>query len=100
MRSYEFPLAQDQQGSNQLDQQQGEAHLLFPHAPELHVSIGSDTSYKIGTCSHCVLMERGRPERAWDADGDNDLDFDRDQYFALLSTLGLVMSDRQAYVCP
>ncbi|GCE09210.1 hypothetical protein [Dictyobacter aurantiacus] len=69
-------------------------------APELHVSIDADASYKIGTCEHCVLWELGRPIRAWDADGDKDLDFDRDRYFALLEALGIVMTERQAYVCP
>jgi len=71
-----------------------------PRARELHVSIGADASYKIGTCEHCVLLEHGRPDRAWDADGDKDLDFDRNRYFTLLSRLGVVMTDRQAYVCP
>src|SRR5690349_2657373 len=69
-------------------------------ARELHVAIDTDASYKIGTCQHCVLFEHGRPDRAWDADGDNDLDFDRDAYFALLAKLGIVPIDRQAYVCP
>ena len=76
---------------------------LEQHAPgarELHVTIGPDANYKIGTCQHCVLFEEARPDRAWDADGDRDLDFDRDRYFALLATLGIVMTDRQAYVCP
>ncbi|GHO82293.1 hypothetical protein [Dictyobacter formicarum] len=69
-------------------------------APVLHVSIDADASYKIGTCEHCVLWEQGRPDRAWDADGDKDLDFDRDRYFALLEALGIVMTECQAYVCP
>jgi len=70
------------------------------HASELHIAINADTSYKIGTCRHCVLLERGRPDRAWDADGDRELDFHRDQYFALLARLGIILTDRQAYVCP
>lgn len=82
------------------DQKQEHARSSFPSAPELYVSIEADASYKIGTCDHCVLREPGRPDRAWDADGDKDLDFDRDQYFALLTKLGIVMTDRQAYVCP
>ncbi len=69
-------------------------------ASELHVAIDADASYKIGTCDHCVLVERGRPTRAWDADGDKELDFDRDRYFAYLATFGIVMTQRQAYVCP
>lgn len=69
-------------------------------AAELHVAIASDASYKVGTCEHCVLVEQGRPQRAWDADGDGELDFDRDRYFALLARLGIVMNERQAYVCP
>ena len=69
-------------------------------SPELHVSIDADASYKIGSCEHCVLWEHGKPDRAWSAEGDKELDFDRDQYFALLEALGIVMSERQAYVCP
>lgn len=67
---------------------------------ELYVAVNTDASIKVGTCEHCVLQEEGRPARAWDADGDTELDFDRDQYFALLARLGIVMTERQAYVCP
>ncbi len=69
-------------------------------APALHVAIDTDAAFKIGTCVHCVLFEEGRPARAWDADGDRELDFDRNRYFALLAHLGIVMKERQAYVCP
>jgi hypothetical protein len=79
--------------------QQGTASSV-PYARELHVSIGVDAAYKIGTCEHCVLLEHGRPDRAWNAEGDKDLDFDRDQYFSLLTRLSIVMTDRQTYVCP
>jgi hypothetical protein len=66
----------------------------------LYVALEADSSYKIGTCEHCVLREQGRPERAWDAQGDAELDFDRERYFALLADLGVCLSERQAYVCP
>lgn len=66
----------------------------------LYISLGPDGSFKIGTCSHCVIDEQGRPERAWDADGDRELDFDRDTLFAHLADLGIVLTNRQAYVCP
>lgn len=69
-------------------------------ALQLYVAIEADASYKIGTCQHCVLFEHGRPDRAWEPEGDRELDFDRDQYFALLSSLGIVLIDRQTYVCP
>jgi hypothetical protein len=69
-------------------------------APVLHVAIAPDASFKVGTCEHCVLAEQGRPARAWDADGDAALDFDRERYFTLLAQLGLVLHERQAYVCP
>lgn len=69
-------------------------------APQLHVAIETNAAYKIGTCDHCVLQELGRPARAWDADGDHDLDFDRDSYLALLVQFGLVLTERQAYICP
>lgn len=71
-----------------------------PLAPELHVMIDPAGGVKVGTCEHCVIYEQGRPDRAWDAEGDRELDFDRDQYFALLASLGIVITERQAYVCP
>jgi hypothetical protein len=93
-------LPEEWSGIYELDQRQAEAGLPFPLAQALHVSIEADASYKVGTCEHCVLWEHGRPDRAWDADGDEELDFDRDWYFTLLTKLGIVMTDRQAYVCP
>ena len=72
----------------------------FPVATQLHVAIDADGAYKIGTCEHCVCLEVGRPARAWDPDGDKELDFPRDHYFRLLGLLGIVMTERQAYVCP
>ena len=33
-------------------------------------------------------------------DGDNALDFDRDTLFAHLAEMGIVFTNRQAYVCP
>ena len=79
--------------------QQGEMQPP-PLAAELYVAITTDASFKVGTCEHCVLFEQGRPARAWDADGDAELDFDRDRYFSLLKQFGIVMKERQAYVCP
>lgn len=66
----------------------------------LYITLGPSGQFKVGTCSHCVIEEHGRPERAWNADGDNELDFDRDTLFAHLADLGIVLTDRQAYVCP
>ena len=66
----------------------------------LYITLGPDGGFKAGTCAHCVIAEHGRPERAWDANGDSELDFDRDTLFAHLSDLGIVLTHRQAYVCP
>lgn len=73
---------------------------LPPRAPLLYVAIDADASFKIGTCEHCVLAERGRPARASYPDGDRALDFERDAYFRLLAHFGLVLQERTAYVCP
>jgi len=102
MRSDELrlQLPEGWSGIDSLDHVQQDIPSSFPHAQALHVAIDADASYKIGTCEHCVLLERGRPDRAWDAIGDRDLDFDRDRYFALLHRLGILMTDRQTYVCP
>jgi len=66
----------------------------------LYITLGPAGAFKVGTCSHCVIEEQGRPERAWDADGDTALDFDRDTLFAYLAELGITLTNRQAYVCP
>jgi hypothetical protein len=84
------------------------ALLPPPNPPEaqeknpctVYISLGPEGTFKAGTCAHCVIQERGRPARAWDADGDRDLDFARDQLFAELAALGVVLTNRQAYVCP
>ena len=65
----------------------------------LYITLGPAGALKVGTCAHCVC-EPGRPIRAWDADGDQALDFDRDTLFSLLKELGIEIVERQAYVCP
>lgn len=66
---------------------------------ELHIAL-EQGMLKIGTCFHCVVREPGRPDRAWDTDGDNELDFDRDQLLALLAALGVTTEITQEYICP
>ena len=66
----------------------------------LHLKIGRDGSLKIGTCEHCVIEEPGRPDRAWNPDGDRELDFDRDTLIEQLRTLGVYVDITQEYVCP
>ncbi len=66
---------------------------------ELHIVLEQGT-LKIGTCFHCVVKEPGRPDRAWNADGDKELDFDRDQLLACLATFGVTTEITQEYVCP
>ena len=66
---------------------------------ELHIVLEQGT-LKIGTCFHCVVKELGRPDCAWNADGDKELDFDRDQLLARLATFGVTTEITQEYVCP
>lgn len=66
----------------------------------LYVTISPEGSLKIGTCDHCVVREQGRPQRAWNADGDRELDFNRDGLIAQLKALGVVVRVDQEYVCP
>ena len=68
-------------------------------ARELFVLLAHGT-LKIGSCEHCVLKEDGRPDRAWNADGDKELDFDRDTFLAKLAALGVHVDSKQEYVCP
>lgn len=80
---------------------QNEARVTLVQEPQtLYITLGPEGAFKVGTCEHCVIEEHGRPPRAWDADGDSALDFDRDTLFAYLSDLGIVFTNRQAYVCP
>jgi hypothetical protein len=66
----------------------------------LYVTLSPAGELKVGTCDHCVIREQGRPERAWSADGDLELDFDRDRLIAQLKTLGVVVTIQQEYICP
>lgn len=66
----------------------------------LYITITPGGELKMGTCEHCVAQEQGRPARAWEPDGDNDLDFDRDTLIARLAQLGVTVSISQQYVCP
>ena len=70
------------------------------HPQTLYVTLSPQGAWKAGTCAHCVIAESGRPARAWDAQGDGELDFARDTLLALLSDLGVQLTDRQAFVCP
>lgn len=68
------------------------AHLLF-----VLVEPGA---LKVGTCAHCVLEEPGRPARAWDAEGDSALDFERETLLEKLAAFGVVITSKEEYVCP
>lgn len=72
----------------------------LPEGQPLHLKIERDGSLKIGTCEHCVIREPGRPDRAWNPDGDQELDFDRDTLLRLLKSLGVAVQITQEYVCP
>lgn len=73
--------------------------MITPETNELHIVLEGDT-IKVGTCQHCVVQEHGRPERAWNADGDKELDFDRDQLIARMASLGVQVEITEEYVCP
>jgi hypothetical protein len=55
---------------------------------------------KMGTCEHCVIQEPGRPERAWNPNGDSELDFNRDGFIKAMQALGVQVTIAQEYVCP
>ena len=71
-----------------------------PAEQNLYITLSPAGELKIGTCDHCVIHEPGRPARAWDADGDRELDFNRDRLIAGLKKLGVVVAIQQEYVCP
>ena len=66
----------------------------------LYITISPEGNLKVGTCDHCVVKEPGRPARAWEADGDRELDFNRDALVAHLAALGVTVMISQQYVCP
>ncbi len=66
----------------------------------LYITVSPQGDLKAGTCDHCVIREQGRPERAWNNDGERELDFDRDALLAQLTQLGVVVCISQEYVCP
>ena len=70
-----------------------------PPSTELFVLL-QQGKLKIGSCEHCVLKEEGRPDRAWNPDGDNELDFDRDALLAKLAALGVQVESVEEFVCP
>ncbi len=88
------------EGWGEIDLPAWQEEPLPLRASALYALVEQDASFKVGTCEHCVLVEPGRPASAWDANGDTELDFDRDRYFALLGKFGIVIGERQAYVCP
>ena len=63
------------------------------------LSIAPDLTLQMGTCGHCVVLEKGRPERAEDPTG-NSLDFPRDQFLALMSAFGVELTILEEYKCP
>lgn len=66
---------------------------LFVHVEGVQV--------KVGTCDHCVLREKGRPERAWDPDQErSELDFPLEDLRSRMAYFGLLVHDEQEYVCP
>ncbi len=93
-------LAQGRKRKGPIPPDGGDQVPQSPQSPTLYITLGPHGAFKVGTCSHCVIEEQGRPGRAWDADGNKELDFDRDTLFAHLADLGIVLTNRQSYVCP
>lgn len=71
------------------------------HPAQLHLNFDTiNGTLRIGTCEHCVISERERPARAWNANGDAELDFNRDELLRKLAELGIEASIIEQYVCP
>jgi hypothetical protein len=66
---------------------------------QLFLSVGEANQVQIGTCEHCV-REPHRPDRAWEPDGDRELDFDRDGLIEKLRARGIQVIITDQYVCP
>ena len=77
--------------AEQAQQHEAQLHLVFDTVNE---------TLRIGTCEHCVISEHSRPARAWNAAGDRDLDFDRDELLSKLAALGIEASIIDEYICP
>ena len=74
--------------------------MMAARAQTLHLTIEPDGTLKVGSCEHCVVKEVGRPDRAWDPQGDSELDFARDEMIQRLAALGVQVTITQEYVCP
>lgn len=61
----------------QLSQPEEPVEAKIAKHPLFIVFDQSSFNLKIGTCEHCVVREQGRPARAWEAEGDKELDFER-----------------------
>jgi hypothetical protein len=70
-----------------------------PKPAQLFLSVDASNQVQIGTCEHCV-REPGRPERAWNPDGDRELDFDREALIEKLRARGIQLIISDQYVCP
>ncbi len=80
-------------------QQQGR-EISSTEPTTIYISFETAQTIKVGTCDHCVTQEKGRPNRAWNAQGDRELDFDRDGLIQRLAALGVQVDITQQYVCP
>lgn len=65
----------------------------------LFLSITRGGILQIGTCGHCAVLEKGRPERAEDATG-NGLDFQRDRFLEVMAAHGVCLTILEQYECP
>lgn len=68
----------------------------------LYLAISRDRTAQIGTCSECVIHEKGRPiERAKNVDTQmSELDFPRRDLLEGYRALGVEITILDEYVCP
>lgn len=86
---------------NEKKNEKQEQAANLPQAKKLFLVFDSHRQHlKVGTCQHCVVGEPARPLRAWDAEGDKALDFDREALLAGLAAYGIQLTLSDQYICP
>jgi hypothetical protein len=72
---------------------------IAPKPAQLFLSMDAANQVQIGSCEHCVREAR-RPDRAWEPEGDRELDFDREALIEKLRARGIHLIITDQYVCP
>jgi hypothetical protein len=63
----------------------------------LFLAIRRDLTMQQGTCGHCAVQEKGRPERASEPRG---ADFQQARFLEIMASMGVELAVIEEYYCP